>query len=123
MLLFNGFAGLLLLGLWLFCLIDVITTPPGQCRNLPKIAWVLIVLLVPDIGSAAWLIAGRNWNRTPGQLPGKGPLGRPSAQPRRTRATNPDDDEEFQAQLRARVEEQRRRARDVRPGDDAAPPA
>ena len=124
MLLGEGALGLVLLGLWIFCLIDVITTPEGECRNLPKLAWLLIVLVLFDVGSIIWLIAGRNWNRQPANLPYKGNLGRPAAPPRR-RATNPDDDEDFQAQLRARVEEQRRRARETgreaQPGDDRPP--
>jgi len=124
MLLGEGALGLVVLGLWIFCLIDVITTPEGDCRNLPKLAWLFIVLLLFDIGSIIWLIAGRNWNRTPANLPYKGNLSHPPAAPRR-RATNPDDDEDFQAQLRARVEEQRRRGREsgreTQPGDERPP--
>jgi hypothetical protein len=122
MVLFDGALGLILLGLWLFCIIDVITTREGDCRNLPKVLWLLLVLLLPDIGSIIWLVAGRNWNRTPANLPYKGNYGRPPARPAR-RATNPDDDEDFQAQLRARVEEQRRRARDGQQDDDRPPTA
>jgi len=124
MLLGEGALGLVLLGLWIFCLIDVITTPEGECRNLPKLAWLLIVLVLFDVGSIIWLIAGRNWNRQPANLPYKGNFGHPPAPPRR-RATNPDDDEDFRAQLRARVEEQRRRARETgreaQPGDERPP--
>jgi len=121
MLFFDGAFGLVLLGLWIFCLIDVITTPEGDCRNLPKLAWLLIVLILPDIGSIVWLIAGRNWNRQPANLPYKGNVGRRPAGPGPRRASNPDDDEEFQARLRARVDEQRRRARDTQPGDEHPP--
>jgi hypothetical protein len=110
----EGALGLVLVGLWIFCIIDVITTPEGECRNLPKLVWLFIVLFLFDIGSIVWLIAGRNWDRRPGNLPYKGNYGRPAAPPRRY-AGNPDDDEEFQAQLRARVEQQRRRARETRP--------
>jgi hypothetical protein len=28
-------------------------------RNLPKTLWIVIVLVLPDVGSIAWLIAGR----------------------------------------------------------------
>jgi hypothetical protein len=115
----EGAIGLVLLGLWIFCLIDVITTPEGECRNLPKVAWVLIVLFFFDVGSIVWLVAGRNWNRQRADLPYKGNRGGAARPPRR--ATNPDDDEDFQAQLRARVEEQRRRAREARPGDEHPP--
>src|SRR3954470_16820726 len=123
MLFFDGALGLALLGLWIFCLIDVITTPEGDCRNLPKMAWLFIVLILPDIGSIIWLVAGRNWNQ-PANLPYKGNRGHAAAPPRR-HATNPDDDEDFQAQLRARVEQQRRRAGGAQPetppSDDRPP--
>ena len=59
MLFVDGAFGLLVLALWIFCLVDVLLTPEDQCRNLPKIAWLLIVLFLLDIGSIAWLVAGR----------------------------------------------------------------
>ena len=103
--------GLLLLGLWLFCLIDVIATDEYRIRNLPKIAWLLIVLLLPDIGSIVWLVAGHPWDSRPRQAPTR--MGREFPEydrPGRQAATNPDDDEAFLRQIRARAEEQRRRA-------------
>lgn len=108
MLLFDGGLALIAIAFWLFCLIDVITTPEQQCRNLPKLAWVLIVLFLAEIGGIVWLVAGRSWESRP-------PADRaPRPSQRRTgRANNPDDDEEFLAGLRARAEEQRRRARDA----------
>jgi len=106
MLLFDGAGSLLVLALWIFCFIDVLITPEGACRSLPKLAWVFLVLLLPLIGSIAWLVAGRPWNRMAG-------TSRPHATQRATRAvptrpSNPDDDEEFIASLRKRAEEQRR---------------
>jgi hypothetical protein len=125
MVLFDGGFGLLFLGVWIFCVIDVITTPEHKCRNLPKLAWVFIVILLIDIGSIAWLVAGRNWNRqAAANLPYKGNRGArgyaPTARPR-SQPSNPEDDEQFLAGLRARVEEQRRRAREAGP-DKPAPP-
>ena len=112
----DGLLGLVLLAVWIFCIIDAITTPPEQVRNLPKALWVVIVIVLVDVGSILWLAAGRNWSRTPGL---------PAASNRRsagtTRVPNPDDDEEFQRQLRARAEEQRRRAREANRDDE--PPA
>jgi hypothetical protein len=112
MLLFDGMGGLLVLALWIFSFIDVLLTPEGACRNLPKLAWVFLVLLLPLIGSIAWLVAGRPWNRVPG-APRVGATQRAA----RPVATNPDDDEEFLASLSKRAEEQRRRARDQKHGD------
>jgi Phospholipase_D-nuclease N-terminal len=120
MLLFDGALGLVLFGVWVFCIIDVITTPEGECRNLPKIAWLLIVILLIDAGSIAWLIAGRTWH---GQRGGatRDRLPRGSSRPTARRPMSPDDDDEFLAGLRARAEEQRRRARESEPRDE--PPA
>lgn len=108
MLVFDGFGGLLVLGLWIFSFIDVLLTPETECRNLPKLAWIFLVLLVPLLGSIAWLVAGRRWNRAASA----------SQRPSAGRApTNPDDDEEFLAGLRLRAEEQRRRAREQQERD------
>jgi hypothetical protein len=118
MLLFDGGFALLAIAFWLFCLIDVITTPEEQCRNLPKIAWILIVLLLAEIGSIVWLAAGRTWQPRQAERGwAAGPRPRPQPRPRQSRPMNPDDDEEFLAGLRARAEEQRRRAREARAGE------
>lgn len=124
MLLFDGALGLLMFGLWIFCIIDVITTPDGVARNLPKLLWLLIVILLLDVGSIAWLVAGHPWNATQ-ELGSKGNRGAQALRSRtRTpaRAANPDDDEEFLASLRTRAEEQRRRARDEREQPPGTPP-
>jgi len=110
MLFFDGAFGLVLLAVWLFCIIDVITTPDSQIRNLPKLAWLLIVIVLSDLGSIAWLVAGRNW-------PGNNSLSRKANRdsefpeydrPGRFVPSNPDDDEAFLRQLRERAEQQRR---------------
>lgn len=122
MLFFDGGFGFLLLGLWVFCLIDVITTDEARMRNLSKPWWLLIVLLFSDIGSVLWLVAGRPWEGSRvADLPYRGSRssGAPTAarfpeydRPGRFTASNPDDDEDFLAGLRARAEEQRRRYRE-----------
>jgi hypothetical protein len=110
MLLFDGFLGIVAFGVWIFCIIDVITQPEQAIRNLPKLVWLLIVILLADIGSIAWLIAGRPWNAP---RAAESPRTAPPASPRA-----PDDDAEFLAQLRARAEEQRRRAREASERND-----
>jgi hypothetical protein len=117
MLFVDGALGLVLLALWIFCIVDVITTPEGDCRNLPKMAWLLVVIVLPDIGSIVWLVAGRPVvHGRPGGLPYKGNTGRypEYERPGRHVAVNPDDDEAFLRGLRERAEEQRRKARDER---------
>jgi hypothetical protein len=124
MVLFDGGFALVALAVWIYCIIDVITTPEGQCRNLPKLLWVFIVILLVDVGSIAWLVAGHNWGGRGADLPYKGNRGAgPAPTPglRRT-ATNPDDDEVFLAGLRARAEEQRRRAQPAPAAEPTEPP-
>lgn len=106
MVLFGGGFAVLALAVWLFCVIDVITTPDGSTRTLPKLAWIFIVILLLDLGAIAWLVAGRPWQRE------RVPAGA------RTRPMSPDDDEEFLASLRERAEEQRRRAREADDDDE-----
>lgn len=117
MLFADGAAGLLLLGLWLFCLIDAIMTDASAVRNLPKPFWVLIVLVLPDIGSLAWLIAGRPWNSvsawsTASRDRSADPAVRRAYpeydRPGRAVPANPEDDEAFLRQVRERAEAQRR---------------
>lgn len=114
MIMFGGLVGLIAIAAWIYCFIDVLLTPEQQCRNLPKLAWVFIVLLFADFGAIAWLIAGRPWVAKGTARPGGG--GTPAT--KRTVPMNPDDDEEFLASLRARAEEQRRRARGTDSGED-----
>jgi hypothetical protein len=117
MLFADGALGLVLLGVWIYCFIDVLLTPPEECRNIPKLAWVFVVLLLSDLGSIAWLVAGKNWGRFANAAP-RSRSTRASSQfssfdrPARHIPTNPDDDEEFLAGLRRRAEEQRRRAKE-----------
>jgi hypothetical protein len=59
----SGIVGLVLLGLWLYVILEVITTDSTLCRNLPKPLWLVIVILLPSVGSVAWLIAGRPQNK------------------------------------------------------------
>jgi hypothetical protein len=47
------------IALLVYCLIDVIQTPEGEVRNLPKLGWILLILILPLIGGIAWLVAGR----------------------------------------------------------------
>ena len=55
-------------------LVDVLTRPDSQIKHLPKLAWFVVVLLFPIVGSLVWLLAGREWE----PLPDFKPLGDPS---------------------------------------------
>ncbi|TCJ24140.1 PLD nuclease N-terminal domain-containing protein [Nocardioides jejuensis] len=93
--------------LMIFCLVDAISAPEHRVRNLPKWAWILLILIVPLAGGIAWLVAGRPTADASRQW---APPGFPEYdRPGRATATNPDDDEAFLRKVRERAEEQRRR--------------
>ncbi|MCU1592937.1 MAG: hypothetical protein JWO12_329 [Frankiales bacterium] len=121
----GGFA-LVLLALWVYCIFDVITTDESRVRNLPKGLWIVLVLILPDIGSILWLIAGRPTGAAR-SLPYRGNTGIPAEydRPGRAAANNPDDDAAFLTGLRERAEEQRKRAAEqakrIRAAEDEPP--
>jgi len=106
------FVGPLIFVLWVFCFIQAVTSREDEVRNLPKVAWVLLVLFFPLIGSVAWLVAGRPV--TPRARPHERPAsGFPEYdRPGRSAALDAEADEEFLRRCRERAEEQRRRARE-----------
>ncbi|WP_134740431.1 PLDc N-terminal domain-containing protein [Nocardioides sp. 503] len=98
--------GVVTFALWVFCLVDVIGSHESRIRNLPKVAWLLLVLFFPLVGSVAWLVAGRpETTRRSGVQTAFPEYDRPG----RMAASDPAKDEEFLRQLRERAEEQRRR--------------
>jgi hypothetical protein len=122
----GGVLALVEVVLLVYCVLNVITTPEGEVRNLPKLLWLLLVVVLPLVGGIAWLIAGRPQG-PPRSLPRRGDEGTPSAQRRREppAVLRPDDDEAFLRSLRERAEQQRRRAEQQRreqQGDDPMTP-
>ncbi|MFD7922924.1 PLD nuclease N-terminal domain-containing protein [Streptomyces sp. NPDC059740] len=81
---------LLVLALWIYAFVDCLQTPEEEVRGLPKTVWALVILLFGEVlvGPVAWLIAGRPRGRSP--------LGaaRDSRRSRQDRVA-PDDDPEF----------------------------
>ena len=50
---------LLSFALTVYCVIDAFQTDEADMRNLPKVAWVVLVLLLPVVGPVSWLLFGR----------------------------------------------------------------
>jgi hypothetical protein len=50
---------LLDLGFMVAALYDCITTDASQVRNLPKLGWIAVILILSGIGGVLWFIAGR----------------------------------------------------------------
>lgn len=77
---------LLILALTIYAFIDCLNTPEEEVRHLPKVVWVLIILLFSIVGPVVWLFAGR-------QRRAVGGAGRGTAH--RTQWVAPDDNPEF----------------------------
>lgn len=88
------------LALTLYALIDCIRTDDSQVKGLPKIVWVLIIILIWVVGPLAWIFAGRDrrW-----ELPERHKPPRPVA---------PDDDPDFLRDLDLDVKRERPRNED-----------
>jgi hypothetical protein len=117
------------LALTVVALIDCLSTDEYAVRNLPKVVWVFLILLFSPIGAIAWFVAGRPQHQPVGRAgdwrPGSG-----FPEYDRPRPTAPDDDPAFlrdvsrsrrddeemfanwEADLRRREEELRRRQDD-----------
>ena len=52
---------LLVLALWIYAFVDCLNTPEEEVRHLPKVVWVIVVLLFGEVlvGPVAWLITGK----------------------------------------------------------------
>ncbi len=79
---FDALVFIVALGIWLYGLIDCARSNQDAQRNLPKWAWLLIIIFLGSPGAIAWLVIGRT---------------RGTGQPRlRTkRVLPPDDNPEF----------------------------
>jgi hypothetical protein len=127
----RGLPVLLELGLTIFCLIDCIQTPEIEVRNLPRWAWILLILIFPLIGAIAWLVAGRPQRGGPRAVDRV--TGYPEYQRERGRVVAPDDDPEFlrqvgrlndehEAMLQQWERDLRRREEQLRGHEDGEPP-
>ncbi|WP_319461627.1 PLD nuclease N-terminal domain-containing protein [Micromonospora sp. RTP1Z1] len=86
-------------------LISCLSAEEGEIRALPRIAWVLIILFFPLVGSIAWFVAGRETG--PGRPRTAWPIGNGfSEQHRRGRQVAPDDDPAFLSSIGERSRQQ-----------------
>jgi hypothetical protein len=102
--------GVVTFALWVFSLVDAIGTPSDRVRNLPKVGWIILILLFPLVGSIAWLVAGRPESSTPKRSPyeRETPHFPEYDRPGRAAAVDPEKDDDFLRQVRERAEAQRK---------------
>jgi len=49
------------LALMIFALADIISGHGGHIKHLDKMTWVIIVIILPLVGSILWFVVGREW--------------------------------------------------------------
>lgn len=96
--------------LTIYCLVSAIISKDSDVRHLPKVAWILLILFFPFLGSVAWLVAGRpvGARRPRSAYEREVPQFPEYDRPGRAAAADPVGDEEFLRQVRERAEQQRR---------------
>jgi flagellar biosynthesis/type III secretory pathway M-ring protein FliF/YscJ len=86
---------LAVLAVTIFALIDCIQTDDDKVRGIPKIGWIVLIVLIWIVGPVAWLIAGKQRSATAA----RGGFARPQQQQQQRRMLAPDDDPEFLRRL------------------------
>ncbi len=111
-----AFVGPLLFIFWVYCVIDVVLSREDEVRNLPRLAWLLLVLFFPLVGGVAWLVAGRptRGGRRRSAYERAVPEFPEYDRPGRAAGATPESDAEFLRRVRERAEEQRQRAAEER---------
>ena len=79
---------LLIIALMIGALIDIITRDSALVKHLPKMVWIIIVILLPLIGSVLWFAIGREYGEGGIQIPRMQREQRPAA-PTRVRQAPP----------------------------------
>jgi hypothetical protein len=116
------FAGPLIFAFWAYCVVTVLMSRDDEVEHLPKIGWLVLVLLFPLVGGVAWLLVGRRRRTQRRTTYEREAQAFPEYdRPGRAAGTTPESDEEFLRRIRERAEEQRRKAKEPPPGDE--PPA
>ncbi|MDQ4145177.1 MAG: PLDc N-terminal domain-containing protein [Actinomycetota bacterium] len=123
----GGLLAIVVFALWVYCILDVIATDEAAMRNMPKLLWLIVVILLPTVGSVAWLVLGRP--RNAGYVPGD-TTRRRLPRPERARPLGPEDSPEFiselddrAARLRKWEEDLNRREEEIRRDEDGDSPS
>jgi len=89
---------LLVIALMIGALIDIITRDSSLVKYLPKLAWIIIVILLPLIGALLWFGIGREYGEAGIRIPRMRRPERPSA-PTNVRPAPPMDTRTTEQQI------------------------
>jgi Phospholipase_D-nuclease N-terminal len=98
---------LLSLALTIYALFSCVQTRDEDVPYLPKLVWVVLIVLLPFVGPITWLLMSWSYRQRAGGQPGGASPAGPPPSSRPPRASAPDDDPEFLAWL---ARQQRRKS-------------
>ncbi|MGN8024647.1 PLD nuclease N-terminal domain-containing protein [Microbacterium sp. 22242] len=103
---------ILTLALLIGALIDIITRRDDQVKHLPKMFWIILVILIPLAGSLIWFLVGREYDGEGIRLarPARERRSQPSAPPTPPAPVDTRTTEQQIADLDREIEEWRLRA-------------
>ncbi|MFC7329292.1 PLD nuclease N-terminal domain-containing protein [Marinactinospora rubrisoli] len=96
--------------LWVYAFFDALTSPAEEVRNLPKILWLIIIVVFMLVGPLLWLFLGRprapsvEMSADPAMAAAADETEADGPHPSETqRPLGPDDDPEFLRRLDKRI--------------------
>ena len=104
---------LLIVGLVIYIVVDVVNAEDDDRLGVHPALWILGIVLLPPLGSIAWLAVRFSRRRNGGRPASRGPVAPSPHQPYRPGPVAPDDDPEFLW----RLEQERRRRERERGGE------
>ena len=97
------------LALLVWALVDCLQTPEEEVKGMPKVLWILFMLLIPLVGPLVWVFAGKDRSRP---QRARRDLDAYPASPYGSGPVAPDDDPNFLERLRLHKLEQDLKARE-----------
>ncbi len=96
----EGVIAFIVFAFWIWAIVDCITTGSDLSRNLPKGLWLVIVILLFDLGAVLWVLLGRPMNKHWRPATGVERAGPPR------RAIGPEDSRRFERSITDRRSEE-----------------
>ncbi|MFJ2506049.1 PLD nuclease N-terminal domain-containing protein [Microbacterium sp. NPDC087592] len=90
---------LLVIALMIGALIDIITRDSALVKHLPKMVWIIIVILLPFVGSVLWFAIGREYGEAGVSIPRVRRAERPTATRADVRPSPPADTRTTEQQI------------------------
>ena len=99
---------LLVVAAMVVAVVDIVTRDDSQIKHMPKLMWLILVILLPLVGVVLWFAIGRDHPARSPRPQRTSPRARPTPPP--SRPHDPRSTEQQLADLEREIEEERLRA-------------